>query len=199
MSNFTFAFVGLGANLPSAEGSASEALIAAAGIVHAEPDISIVAFSRLWRTPAFPAGSGPDFANAVAKLQTDLPPETLLDRLHKIEADFGRDRSTGRWSARVLDLDLLAMNDLVLPDPDLQQHWRELAPDRQRVEAPDRLLLPHPRIQDRAFVLAPWAEIAPNWRHPLLRQSVAQMLAALGPDALAGMKPMSGHNIRAFP
>lgn len=189
MNSSSFAFIGLGANLPSTDGSTSEALISAAGILHGEPNISITAFSRVWRTPAFPATSGPEFANAVAKLHTSLPADALLSRLHEIEADFGRDRSTGRWSARVLDLDLLAMDAAILPDRDVVQRWIGLDPERQRIEAPDRLILPHPRLQDRAFVLAPWAEIAPDWCHPLTGRSVAQMLAELGPQALAGMEP----------
>ena len=66
----------------------------------------------------------------------------------------------------------------------------DLSPDRQGVQAPDRLILPHPRMQDRAFVLAPLAEIAPDWRHPLTGLSVAAMLEALGPRALDGMTPV---------
>ena len=58
--------------------------------------------------------------------------------------------------------------------------------------APDRLILPHPRMQDRGFVLAPLAEIAPGWVHPRLGQSVAAMLEALGPEGLAGMAPEGG-------
>ncbi|MDB6176488.1 2-amino-4-hydroxy-6-hydroxymethyldihydropteridine diphosphokinase [Paracoccus sp. Z330] len=199
MSSSSFAFIGLGANLPSAEGSATKALITAAGILHAEPNISISAFSRVWHTPAFPVTSGPDFSNAVAKLQTELSPEALLSRLHRIEADLGRDRSTGRWSARVIDLDLLAMDHLVLPDPATQNHWRDLAPGLQRSKTPEQLILPHPRLQDRTFVLAPWAEIAPDWRHPILGRTIVQMLDALGTDAMIGLHPVAGQILPAFP
>ena len=95
----------------------------------------------------------------------------------------------------MLDLDLLALADRIAPDPETLAHWIGLPPDRQGCEAPDRLILPHPRIQDRGFVLAPLAEIAPGWRHPLTGRSVAAMLAGLGPGGLAGMQPLSPESL----
>ena len=191
MENLSFGIVSLGANLPSAAGDAARTLCDVLAILHGEPDISIAAISRIWRTPAFPLGSGPEYANAAAAIRTSLAAQDLLDRLHGIEAHFGRDRSTGRWSARVLDLDLIALDDLILPDTATLRHWIDLPADRQGVLAPDRLILPHPRMGDRGFVLAPLSEIAPGWRHPLTGKPVSRMLAELGPDALAGMTPLA--------
>jgi 2-amino-4-hydroxy-6-hydroxymethyldihydropteridine diphosphokinase len=146
------------------------------------------AFSRVWRSPAWPPG-GPDYANAAMALEVELAPEALLAALHAIEARWGRERA-GRWEARTLDLDLLAWDSTVRPDAATQGVWRGLPPDRQGTETPDRLILPHPRMQDRGFVLAPLAEVAAQWRHPLLGRTVQEMLDALPPAALEGLTPL---------
>lgn len=142
--------------------------------------------SNFWKNPAWPPGSGPDFVNACALLDTPLAPEGVLSGLHRIEARMGRERGL-RWGARVIDLDLLAQGEAVLPDRAGFEHWRSLAPQAQQERTPDHLILPHPRLQDRAFVLLPLAEIAPDWRHPVLGRSVLQMVAALDPGLRAGM------------
>ena len=145
--------------------------------------------SRFWRTPAVPLGSGPDFVNAALLAQSDLAPQAILARLHDIEARAGRVRGQ-RWGARVIDLDLLVVGDLVLPDPEVFGRWQRLDPAAQAQQAPDGLVLPHPRLQDRAFVLAPLREIAPDWRHPVLQLTVAEMHDALPAAAFAGMTPL---------
>lgn len=190
--NLSFGIIALGANLPSDKGNVAHSLHAALGIVHSEPHISITAVSRFWRTPAMPAGSGPDYINAAALFSSTLTPGAILARLHAIEARFGRDRSTGRWSARVLDLDLIACGAQILPDRAVLQHWMALPPDQQTCQTPDRLILPHPRLQDRGFVLGPLAEIAPGWRHPVTGRTVLQMLAALPAAAWDGMASETG-------
>ena len=184
------ALVALGANLPHAGLSPGKTLLAARDAL-IDGGLSLVAFSRLFQTPAFPAGSGPDYLNAAAAFSVakNVPSEQILAHLHAVEAKFGRTRAT-RWGARVLDLDLLALDDLVMPDPATQDLWRALPPASQQVEVPGQLILPHPRLQDRAFVLVPLADVAPEWRHPRTGLTVAQMLAALPPQDVAAVTPL---------
>lgn len=153
--------------------------------------LEVAAVSRLYRTPCFPAGAGPDYVNAAADLRipADLSPEGLLALFHRVEADHGRRRDT-RWGMRTLDIDLLAYDDSVLPDAATQDAWRALPPDRQAQVAPNRLILPHPRLQDRAFVLVPLADVAPGWCHPRTGLSVSEMLAALPEADRAAVVPL---------
>jgi 2-amino-4-hydroxy-6-hydroxymethyldihydropteridine diphosphokinase len=109
----------------------------------------------------------PPFVNAVAEVETALGPEALLERLHAIERMAGR-RRTLRWGPRTLDLDLLDYHGLVRMPP-------------------SRPVLPHPGIADRIFVLAPLAEIAPRWRHPVSRRTAADMLRRLDPQGEGGL------------
>ena len=147
--------------------------------------------SRIYRTPAFPEGSGPDFANACLALRSDLPAAEILQKLHRIEAEAGRVRDR-RWGARTLDLDLIAAGEEVAPDEETLRHWIDLPLERQVRDAPDRLILPHPRVQDRSFVLIPLLDIAPDWRHPVLGLTVRQMAAARPEDERAGVRPLPG-------
>lgn len=191
MRKLSFGLVALGANLPSERATLHGTLSSALNSLNNAKNLKITAISRFWHTPADPIGSGPDYLNAAASVLTDQPAESVLDQLHQIEADLGRDRSTGRWSSRVLDLDLIAWEDRIAPDATGLRHWIDLPRDAQTQQAPDQLILPHPRMQDRGFVLAPLAEIAPNWRHPLTGRSAVEMLSALGPAGVAGMTPFN--------
>lgn len=172
--------IALGGNLEGVAGPPEAAIRAAIGEIGREI-APVAAESRLYRTPCFPAGAGPDYVNAAIRLEGGGAPGEILAALHRIEARHGRAR-VQRWGMRTLDLDLIAVGELVLPDAAEQGAWRALAPDLQRMRAPDELILPHPRVQDRAFVLVPLADVAADWVHPLLGLSVAEMCAAL-PEA----------------
>jgi len=144
------AWVGLGGNL----GDVAATFAAALRELEAGPDLRLLQVSRLYRTPPWGLLGQPDFLNAVAAFDTRWPALVLLDRLHAIERAHGRDRAKeSRWGPRPLDLDLLAVEDEVLDTP--------------------RLCLPHPRIAERAFVLVPWAEIAPDLELPGLGRIAA--------------------------
>ncbi len=182
------ALVAFGANL-LLEGQDLPATLRKSAEKLAAPDLKLLKMSRLFATPSFPPGSGPDYVNAAALLETTLDAPALLQRLHAVEAEFGRQR-VQRWGQRSLDLDLLALGDLVLPDAATQDQWRDLPPDQQTQRTPDQLILPHPRLQDRAFVLVPLADVAPDWVHPRLGLTVLQMLGKLQSDDIAAVKPL---------
>ena len=174
------AFIALGSNVKSAAGlpivtlgNALEALERRGAVIRA--------ISRFYTTPAYPAGSGPEFVNAAAWIEADWTAPEFLGQLHEIETDLGRIRSV-RWGPRVIDLDLLAIDDLVLPDAETYQEWHDLPLERQMADAPDKLILPHPRLHERAFVLIPLRDIAPDWRHPVSGLTVRQLCDAL-PEA----------------
>ena len=133
----TVAYVGLGANI----GEPRRQLQAAIEELKGLPDTQLVLASDLYRSAPVDYADQPDFLNAVAKLDTALAPEALLDRLQDIENRHGRERSFA-GAPRTLDLDLLLYGDRVLDTP--------------------RLTLPHPRMHERAFVLAPLSAIAPD-------------------------------------
>lgn len=181
--------VSLGSNAPGGQAAAAALVLKGSQRIAQNLGNPPVRVSSLYATPAFPAGIGPDFVNAAIALRTDLSPQAILDILHGIEAEADRIRDV-RWGQRTLDLDLLAVGQQVLPDATSQSRWRELPPDDQRVATPDGLILPHPRIQDRAFVLVPLATVAPDWVHPLTGRSVVQMRDALPPAELESVVPL---------
>lgn len=154
-------YVALGANL----GNPVATVAAALDALRALPDSQFVAASSLYRTAPVGLRHQPDFINAVAELVVTLPAPELLERLFEIEARFGRRRSVPN-APRTLDLDLLLYGDEVRNDP--------------------CLTLPHPRLHERAFVLAPLAEIAPGLSlpgrgalDPLLRACAGQRIEKL--------------------
>ncbi len=182
------AIIGFGANLLSDIGNPEDTIRHSLSLLD-NKNLKIQDVSRLYRTPCFPKELGPDYVNAVATLTTNLTAAALLSRLHAIEALMGRQRIM-RWGQRVLDLDLLAFGDEISPDQATFQHWRKLPPEQQMKIAPEQLILPHPRLQDRAFVLVPLVEIAPDWQHPVLQRSARQLLDDLDCSDIAEILPI---------
>ena len=151
--------VAIGANLASAGGRTPlETCQWAAEQLRQLPGLDLRRVSRWFATQPIPASDQPRFVNGAAWLSGAVEPCRLLGMLQAIETEAGRVRGMPN-AARTLDLDLLAMNDLVMTEP--------------------RLVLPHPRMQGRAFVLAPLEDIRPDWTHPVLRVNVSTMRAAV--------------------
>ena len=118
---------------------------------------------RWYRTVSMPRADFPDYCNGVVRFHGDIDAAELLERLHGIEAVFGRERFEVN-GPRTLDLDIVDLNGIIREGP-----------------SP---ILPHPRAHERAFVLRPLLDVAPGWRHPILRQSVATLLADLPPQGI---------------
>jgi 2-amino-4-hydroxy-6-hydroxymethyldihydropteridine diphosphokinase len=151
--------IGLGGNLPSPAGPPRKTLEAALERL-AALGATVIKRSSWYTTAPVPISDQPWFINAVAEISTSLEPAQLLAALHEVEAAFGRERSVIN-AARTLDLDLLAYGNAV------SDHGSPL--------------LPHPRLHERRFVLAPLAEIAPQWVHPRLGRAARELLADLPP------------------
>jgi len=179
--------IALGGNAQSHAGNARATVTKALCVLRAEfPGLTP---SELYETPAFPADSGPNYVNAACKFETNLSADAILTTLHRIEADFGRTRDL-RWGQRTLDLDLIACGHDILPDRATQTHWRDLPIEAQIMQAPETLILPHPRVQDRAFVLVPMCDIVPDWVHPILGLSTREMLARRPAGERGGIKAL---------
>ncbi|WP_323780461.1 2-amino-4-hydroxy-6-hydroxymethyldihydropteridine diphosphokinase [Thalassovita sp.] len=172
--------IAFGANLPLAGELPEDTLRKAIAMLPGE-GIEVIEESRLFRTPCFPQGAGPDYVNGALRCRTEKTPVEILSVLHKVEKRFGRKRpkDAARWVGRTLDLDLIAVGNHILPDRDAVLHWIDLPISDQMAFAPGQLILPHPRIQDRAFVLVPLCDVAPDWKHPILGKSVSEMCAEL--------------------
>jgi 2-amino-4-hydroxy-6-hydroxymethyldihydropteridine diphosphokinase len=158
--------VAIGANLPGPDGASPlETCQRAASMLDRLPGLRLKALSRWYETTPIPASDQPNYVNGVALLVPEpgvaVDPAALLAALQGIETAFGRARGEAN-AARTLDLDIVAMGDVVRAAPDP--------------------ILPHPRAHEREFVLAPLADVAPGWVHPGLRVTVEALLAGLPPQ-----------------
>ncbi len=150
------AYLGLGANQGDPRRQLQEAMVR----LGATEEVEVVKASSFYRTPPLGPPDQPWYINAVIQVHTRLTPEELLRVMQRVEQDLGRVRRE-RWGPRLIDIDLLLYDGVILRDPDL--------------------CLPHPEMHKRSFVLVPLTEIAPQAWHPALEQTASELLAKLDP------------------
>ncbi len=146
----TTVYIGLGSNLGNREDNCRNAMNHLT-----ESGIKILKRSSLLETEPWGVLDQPKFINMAVQAETDLGPEQLLLLLKRIEQKMGRTPSA-RWGPRAIDMDILFYNDIIIKTPDLE--------------------IPHPRVQERVFVLKPLVEIAPDLIHPVLKKTIQEML-----------------------
>ena len=159
------AFIGIGANLPGPGCATPRATCEAAIKALVRAGLKIANQSSWYKSAPVPASSQPWYINGVISIEISIEALALITILQDVENQFGRTRTT-RNAARTLDLDLIAYADKV-------SGWQK--------EANDKLILPHPRMSERGFVLLPLREIAPNWCHPVLNTSLEELISRLDP------------------
>lgn len=153
--------IGLGANLTSHQYGPPRATLEAALDAIGAAGIEVMAVSRWYESAPVPASDQPHYVNIVAALETKLDASALLTSLHEIESAFGRTRAA-RNAARVIDIDLLDYNG------EVSSEWPRL---------------PHPAMEERAFVLVPLLDIAPGWRHPVTDVMISDLVARVSDHA----------------
>ena len=124
-------------------------------------EINVIAESKVYETPPWGYENQPAFLNMAVKCATNLEPESLLKRLKQLEVQLGREQSF-RWGPRLIDIDILFYDNLILNS--------------------ESLIIPHRRLHERAFVLVPLADIAPDFVHPVLKKTIKELLAGVNID-----------------
>ncbi len=152
-------YIALGANLPSQFGAPAQTLSRAVEVLVAR-GVKVIQRSSVWLTAPVPFDPDvPDYHNAVIAVETDLSADDLLGLMLDIEAEFGRVRSY-KNAPRLLDLDLIAYHDEAMKDG-------------------ERLIVPHPRMHERSFVISPLQELSGKWTHPILGQNISVLIQKL--------------------
>ncbi len=157
-------YLGFGTNL----GDRKKNLAQAVNGLNARPDFNVIRTSGIYETEPWGLTEQPNFLNMVAEITTSISPRELLERVKKLERDMGREDGP-RFGPRLIDVDILLLEDLVVDEPDLQ--------------------VPHARLHLRAFVLVPLTELTPDSIHPVLGETIAQLTTQV--DGLDGVIPLN--------
>ncbi|HUS96723.1 MAG TPA: 2-amino-4-hydroxy-6-hydroxymethyldihydropteridine diphosphokinase [Hyphomicrobiaceae bacterium] len=200
--------IALGSNVEGAWGDPLSSLRRAVSSITGK-DVALIAVSRLYMTPAVGLVRQPSFLNAVILVKSGLTPRSLMIAAKRLERAAGR-RSGVQWGPRPLDIDLIAHESRLgrqLPlqprSPSRLTALPGKSTDRPKTMAPSRppghsahrlpVMLPHPELHRRAFVLVPLRDVAPDWRHPVSGQTVSQMLRLTGRQSM-GIRPILDSN-----
>jgi 2-amino-4-hydroxy-6-hydroxymethyldihydropteridine diphosphokinase len=160
-------YIALGANLGDRRANLAEALR------RLEPEVHVEAVSALYESPPQPPAPPPAYLNAVCRVTTELAPRALLRHIKRIEREMGR-KSARRWAPRPIDLDIVLYDDRIVGERDL--------------------IVPHPRLAERAFVLQPLLDLDPELRQPLTGERLADVLAQLQGYELSQAAPAGWHS-----
>jgi 2-amino-4-hydroxy-6-hydroxymethyldihydropteridine diphosphokinase len=155
-------YIGLGANLPHLRFGSPRATLEHALSLFPSVGLKVTQRSRWYESAPVPVSDQPWFVNAVVRCSTTKSPQEALTALHRFETEFGRRRMV-RDEARSIDLDIIAIGNMILPGP-----------------TPP--IVPHPRMAERAFVLIPLAELAPDWGHPVTGEAISTLINRLPPE-----------------
>ncbi len=156
-------YLGFGTNLGDRKKNLGQAINA----LNDRPDLAIHRTSGIYETAPWGLTDQPDFLNIVAEFETSIPPDELLERVKRLEQSMGREAGP-RFGPRLIDIDILLLGDLVVEEPGLK--------------------VPHASLHERAFVLVPLAELAPDAVHPVLGKTIADLAGQV--DGLDGVKPL---------
>ena len=167
-------FIALGSNLETQNLSRLEIISTALGHF-SQFKIILIKVSSFWESRSYPDRTQPDFINAVVEVHSELNPYQILLELKNIEKKMGRKNKT-RWGSRILDLDIIGSGSIILPNNFEFNKWLKMPLHKQIKIQPDELILPHPRIQDRLFVLNPLNEVAPHWTHPVFNKTPLELI-----------------------
>ncbi len=166
--------IGLGSNLSGDAFATPRQVLETAIEAMADYGIVVKKQSRFYRSEPVPKSDQPWFINAVVAVETELSASELLQKLHKIEASLGRVRRV-RWEARIIDLDILCFMDQILPSV---AQWQEKT---------DEITIPHPRLHERLFVLKPMMDVCPDWTHPILGKTAAELIEIVEKETEQGI------------